>query len=1030
VRTRNKSVSRSVALAGLFGVGAALMAPLPATAATTDVVINEIMYNPASGVDGEEFLELTNTGSAPVDMSGWTFTSGITATLPAGATIPAGGFYVLSPDPARYQSTYRKTANAVYTGKLDNGGETVTLVDATGSAVDSVAYETADPWATTPDGDGPSLELVDATADRTDPRDWAASTATSGETPGAANSVRRSTGLGPSITNVTPSTTTPAPNTPLTVTATVSGQTSTPTLKYRIDFGTEQTVTMQAGAGNDFTASIPGAAAGHLIRYRVVATNAAATTTLPRVDDSAVYRGVVVPTTISKPIKTLEWFISDTDYNAITANPTADVERQGALAYNGTVVDNVTMSIKGHASRKDPKQSWKFTLPKNYSFDFGLADPVDEFAMQADWSDKSHGRSTLSYDAYQRAGVVNEELFPMQTLRNGAFQGFYTYEDSYDGTWRKREGYDDKQFYKAETSAFDGRTAANVQFTKKAPDTTDYAPLQSLLSGVALTGTAQKNYMLANTDIPELIDYAAVTAIIDHEDSSSKNFYVAQDPDNGRWSIIPWDLDHTIGNGCCGINSNFVTPAEPGDKQNKLLSDLLAVPEWKSMYFRRLRTLVDDILAPGRMEALYDAKIGPAQSVIQQDYTKWPYSGASYANYRKYLFTAIQARRTAFANDSRVPAKQSASPNIVIDEIQTGSLNGDTEFIEVYNPSATEAVDLSGWTLGNAIDTLPIQPGTVVLPHGYMTFVANDTVFRQTYGSTVFVGGQYSGGLKDTSEQIDLTRPDGSLADSVKYEADSSWPAVTGKTNSLELQNLGADNNVGSNWALSQSATGTPGAANGGTSVVTAPGAPTIGTATAGNGSATVTWTAPSSDGGSAITGYDVRVVDNTTGNQVGNLRPAGASATSLTVTGLTSATSYKLQVAATNSVGDGAYSAFSNVVTPSGGGTGTVPGAPVIGAPTRGASGGALTAVAHWTPPASAGSSPITGYRVTALQMSSSSSSATVIGTKVDTKVVGASVRQRAMTLTSGNWRFTVVAINAAGSSAPSARSANVVPR
>jgi fibronectin type III domain protein len=294
----------------------------------------------------------------------------------------------------------------------------------------------------------------------------------------------------------------------------------------------------------------------------------------------------------------------------------------------------------------------------------------------------------------------------------------------------------------------------------------------------------------------------------------------------------------------------------------------------------------------------------------------------------------------------------------------------------------------------------------------------------------VFVGGQYSGGLKD-AEQIDLTRPDGTLADSVNYGvAGGGWPAVTGQSRSMELQNLGADNNVGSNWALSQSAMGSPGAANGGSSNVTAPGAPTIGTATAGNGSATVTWTAPSSDGGSAITGYNVRVVDNVSGAQVGAIRPAAANATSLAVTGLTNGTAYKLQVSATNTAGDGPYSAFSNVVTPSGGGTGTVPGAPIIGAPTRGTAGGALTAVAHWTPPASSGSSPITGYQVTALKMSDSTSTATVVSTKVDTKVLAASARRRSMTLTSGNWRFTVVAINAAGSSAPSARSANVVPR
>ena len=47
-----------------------------------------------------------------------------------------------------------------------------------------------------------------------------------------------------------------------------------------------------SSGGGVYTASIPGAAAGHLIRYRVVASNAAATTMYPRVDDTAVYRGV------------------------------------------------------------------------------------------------------------------------------------------------------------------------------------------------------------------------------------------------------------------------------------------------------------------------------------------------------------------------------------------------------------------------------------------------------------------------------------------------------------------------------------------------------------------------------------------------------------------------------------------------------------------------------------------------------------------------------------------------------------------
>ena len=188
-----------------------------------------------------------------------------------------------------------------------------------------------------------------------------------------------------------------------------------------------------------------------------------------------------------------------------------------------------------------------------------------------------------------------------------------------------------------------------------------------------------------------MINYAAVTAIIEHHDSSSKNFYLSQDPVTGRWSILPWDLDHTLGNGCCNVNSNFVTPAEPGDNTSALMRAILAQPQWRDMYFRRLRTLVNDLLAPGRMEALYDARLGPAQPVATLDYSAWPYPGSpvSYATFRQRLFNDIAARRTVFANDARVPGNQPASPDIVIDEIQHSPTGGDTaEFVELYNPGS------------------------------------------------------------------------------------------------------------------------------------------------------------------------------------------------------------------------------------------------------------------------------------------------------------------------------------------------------
>jgi hypothetical protein len=994
--------------------------------------------------------------------------------------------------------------------------------DAGGTTIDTVSFLDVDPWPSTTDGLGPSLELIDASLENDDPLNWAAATNATGRTPGAPNSVRRS-GLGPRITNVTATPSVPAVNQPTTISATITGQTSA-VLRYVINFNSQVTVPMTAAGGDTFTATIPGSAAGNLIRYRVEATNAVTTTRSPRVDDTTGYHGVVVPNGITSSIPVFEWFISDADYNLMVNNPETDITRTGAIAYGGDVIDNVQVEIKGHASQRDPKVSWKFHLPQGHDFDMGgqLIEPVDEFDLQADWSDKSHGRSIISWEAYERAGIINHQMFPIRAQRNGSFQGLYNFNEVFDGTWREREGYDDQQFFEAETSAFSTRPI-NVQFSKKTPDDNNFAPIAGFVNGVRLTGTAQRNYLLANADIPQMINYAVVTAITEHVDSSSKNFYLTQDPATGRWSILPWDLDHTWSNGCCNVDSTFVTPAEPGDNTSTLMRAILAQPEWRAMYFRRLRTLVNDILANGRIEALYDSRLSAAQQTAALDIAAWPYpSGTTYSTFRTRLFRDIADRRAIFASDSRVPGNQPASPDIVIDEIQHSPTGGNgAEFVELYNPSS-QAIDISGWGLHGAVD-LTVQPGTVIPAQSAMTFVSNDPAFRAAYSPTVFVGDRYDGNLAPTGT-LTLTRPDGSTADTVTYGG-TGWPVPTAGQ-SLELTNLAADNDNGANWALS-TGSGTPGTPSGNGPVVTAPGAPTIGTATAGDASATVTWTAPGNNGGSAITGYQVRVVDNA-GNQVGALRPAGANATSLQVTGLTNGTAYRFQVAATNSAGTGTYSALSNTVTPTapatgvpsapaigtataanasatvtwtapgnnGGsaitgyqvrvvdnagnqvgalrpaganatsllvtgltngtsyrfqvaatnanGTGTysalsnavtptaatgVPSPPTIGTPAQGAVGGALTAIARWSLSTNDGGSPITGYQVIILRMSSAAADATVLETTTS-RILGPKVKQREETLPAGNYRFQVVAINANGTSQPSARSANVVPR
>ena len=96
---------------------------------------------------------------------------------------------------------------------------------------------------------------------------------------------------------------------------------------------------------------------------------------------------------------------------------------------------------------------------------------------------------------------------------------------------------------------------------------------------------------------------------------------------------------------------------------------------------------------------------------------------------------------------------------------------------------------------------------------------------------------------------------------------------------------------------------------------LTEPGRAGTPTGTAGDGSVALTWAAPVSDGGSAITDYVVEYsIDDTTWSTFVD----GTSAlTSVTVTGLANATTYRFRVTARNDVADGVVSPTSATVTP-----------------------------------------------------------------------------------------------------------------
>ena len=171
-----------------------------AAAGAQNIVVSELHYNPAAptlpeeiavspDADDYEFIELLNIGSVSVDLTGVEFTAGFDFHFPTGFTLAPGERCVVVKNADAFAVRYGAEVNVAGafengTG-LSNGGEAIALaLVAPGSTtpIKSFSYDDVAPWPVAADGTGPSLVLLNPTAnpDHNLAANWVASAGTGG----------------------------------------------------------------------------------------------------------------------------------------------------------------------------------------------------------------------------------------------------------------------------------------------------------------------------------------------------------------------------------------------------------------------------------------------------------------------------------------------------------------------------------------------------------------------------------------------------------------------------------------------------------------------------------------------------------------------------------------------------------------------------------------------------------------------------------------------------------------------------------
>jgi len=142
-----------------------------------NIVINEFNYNSAPDFPVEDWVEFYNTEDSDIDLSNWTLKDEKEDNIfvfPVGTKIEAKGYLVLVRNEVAFKTYFPKVNNIIsaFDFGLGNNGDQLRLFNNLGVLIDSLEYDDKSPWEEMPDGNGPSLELINPYRDNTLAENW------------------------------------------------------------------------------------------------------------------------------------------------------------------------------------------------------------------------------------------------------------------------------------------------------------------------------------------------------------------------------------------------------------------------------------------------------------------------------------------------------------------------------------------------------------------------------------------------------------------------------------------------------------------------------------------------------------------------------------------------------------------------------------------------------------------------------------------------------------------------------------------
>ena len=250
------------------------------------------------------------------------------------------------------------------------------------------------------------------------------------------------------------------------------------------------------------------------------------------------------------------------------------------------------IKVRGYTSRMHPKKSFQLKVDgRTYVLERG-----DEVAGIS---------NRIAMRAHQLAGLPSCDTETVGLFLNDEYLGCYNLITYYDEDILKGELY---KTYFEEYDDMSKNHPIHSLSQKKFPEDENLSNLDNLLAAVTTFSLAEwREYVLENVDVEKVASYLAVHDFLLVNDTFRTNLYVAY---NGKFYLLPWDNES-----CIGYNEESYDMG--GD--NQLTRQLLAVPEVKDAYNRRMRELFIDDGILSTLKADVEKMFADADTAMRND---------------------------------------------------------------------------------------------------------------------------------------------------------------------------------------------------------------------------------------------------------------------------------------------------------------------------------------------------------------------------------------------------------------------------